>query len=1063
MDGKPQYKGQREKEMKWAVFLVFIATTMVLIGVASASTLLKEQTLSDWYDAAKILLRTGTWYIHNLTVDNLNVTNMSVMNTSFYTGNITAPWFVGNWSLMGEYVPYTGATQDITTAHNINLEGDPSSALTFADELPYTVSIYQDAGSMVAEADNYTFTLNDGGNVVFNQVSGLKSQFNMTAYKKAVIASVFCNSSSLSGAVGYCTSNLFNGMPTNSFFENITVNNSISFGIREEHPTERTLMYYNSYLYDDPVSDGFRMRYVNDFLSVNNDFLIFQKTDGNDFQPDGGMAFVQTGNTNVNRTQLILYGNGTSQFNDTLVVNANLTVGKNITAQWFNGMVNDSRLMTYATWNSTNISYEGKNTSYFDRWWDVSTGSYHLSPLNATDNIDMKNVFIYGKNWKVKSFGVDVPNLAMYPDGPVGPTVEYHCSDTPRIVSNLEMDCSDGTLKYWDGWDTTDYYPIKAKYFESTVNDGTTPPFYANSNVNVTNFNADYLDGRHSSDFVEKSNTSYMLYSTWNSTNATYAGFPAYWNSSNSSYVVWSALNMTNSSYDSCLRPPINGSNTQVTYWNSSGITGSSNFLWTTTGLNMTSPVNASYGLFNGNSRILFINTYASIGLTAAPTLIEMTSSGVNISTQVNASIFNGAWNGSSGYVPYTGATQSVNLGSQTLTTMGNVGFGATPGAAKLWVNHSYDYSDLSTLTDALVVTKKYSSTSTARTASMYMQFSGAANDAFPIGAFNAYAYHDGTGKLTRTAFPGIVAGRYLTTIASDSDAATWAGGVSSDVIISDAKTGNIDNAVDYFGEGIDAEDGTVGNAYGYYQKNHVVDGGSLTNSFGIYLEEQTSGGTANWQIYSPAGNSYFGTGSIFVEGVKGNQINSTSISANYVNTSGLKVAGNVNITGNLSVKRPYWNGYDNSTQTFANVSEVQIINISNNLEYDSYGIHVEGQRNLTFDMTGDFVCILSPEFYQSTGSNKIIAFWFQKTNSTGNFNDVAWSNSRFTMANGQYLAPSITYQFDISNPATDKVRFMWYSDSTSSQIVSIAAPTGPDRPGIPGVLLNCQKVSEIT
>lgn len=182
----------------------------------------------------------------------------------------------------------------------------------------------------------------------------------------------------------------------------------------------------------------------------------------------------------------------------------------------------------------------------------------------------------------------------------------------------------------------------------------------------------------------------------------------------------------------------------------------------------------------------------------------------------------------------------------------------------------------------------------------------------------------------------------------------------------------------------------------------------------------------------------------------------------NNTNTSKLDVYGNSNITGNLvvtgnfSAKRPYWNGYDNSTQNFLNTSLTQVINISNNNDYDSYLIDVVGNQNLTFKQTGDYLCVLSPEFYNA-GTNALIAFWIQK-----NGVDINWSNSRFSMRNGEYDAPAITFQFDIENPSTDNIRFMWYSDNTGSQIISIAAPSSPARPGIPGIILNCQKVSEI-
>jgi hypothetical protein len=194
---------------------------------------------------------------------------------------------------------------------------------------------------------------------------------------------------------------------------------------------------------------------------------------------------------------------------------------------------------------------------------------------------------------------------------------------------------------------------------------------------------------------------------------------------------------------------------------------------------------------------------------------------------------------------------------------------------------------------------------------------------------------------------------------------------------------------------------------------------------------------------------------------MNGNKIrNVTSI--NPVGTT-LSLGGTINITGNLivagnmSVKRPYWNGYDNSTQNFLNTANTQVINISNNNDYDNYLINIVGNQNITFSQTGDYLCILSPEF-TNTATTATIGFWYQK-----NGVDVAWSNSRYTITNGQYLAPAIPFQFDIANPATDNIRFMWSSTSTNTQIVSIAELTSPTRPGVPGVILNCQKVSEIT
>ena len=184
----------------------------------------------------------------------------------------------------------------------------------------------------------------------------------------------------------------------------------------------------------------------------------------------------------------------------------------------------------------------------------------------------------------------------------------------------------------------------------------------------------------------------------------------------------------------------------------------------------------------------------------------------------------------------------------------------------------------------------------------------------------------------------------------------------------------------------------------------------------------------------------------------------SLNVTGNVTINNNLNTTNNVYIGGNLSVKRPYWVGYDNSTQPLINVANAQVINISNNADIDKYGINVKENQNLTFDMTGDYVCTLSPEFFEPAGQSGVITFWMQK-----NGVDVKWSNSRYTLASNSYNAPAITYQFDISNPATDNIRFMWWSDNANTILYSSGALTSPTRPSIPAVLLNCFKVSEIT
>ncbi len=59
-----------------------------------------------------------------------------------------------------------------------------------------------------------------------------------------------------------------------------------------------------------PTGDGFRMHFEEDFFTQFEDALIFEKTDGNDTPPDGGIAFVNTGNDGVRSIDMAIRGNG---------------------------------------------------------------------------------------------------------------------------------------------------------------------------------------------------------------------------------------------------------------------------------------------------------------------------------------------------------------------------------------------------------------------------------------------------------------------------------------------------------------------------------------------------------------------------------------------------------------------------------------------------------------------------------------------------------------------------------------------------------------------------------
>jgi len=57
------------------------------------------------------------------------------------------------------------------------------------------------------------------------------------------------------------------------------------------------------------VSDAFNIRFDDDFGGSGADYLIFEKTDGNGNNPDGGIVFLNTGNDGIEEPSLLIDGN----------------------------------------------------------------------------------------------------------------------------------------------------------------------------------------------------------------------------------------------------------------------------------------------------------------------------------------------------------------------------------------------------------------------------------------------------------------------------------------------------------------------------------------------------------------------------------------------------------------------------------------------------------------------------------------------------------------------------------------------------------------------------------
>ena len=59
-----------------------------------------------------------------------------------------------------------------------------------------------------------------------------------------------------------------------------------------------------------PDGDGFRVYYENSFFGSGQDAMVVEKTDGNQANPDGGIAFVNTGNDGDRNTAMSIRGDG---------------------------------------------------------------------------------------------------------------------------------------------------------------------------------------------------------------------------------------------------------------------------------------------------------------------------------------------------------------------------------------------------------------------------------------------------------------------------------------------------------------------------------------------------------------------------------------------------------------------------------------------------------------------------------------------------------------------------------------------------------------------------------
>ena len=101
--------------------------------------------------------------------------------------------------------------------------------------------------------------------------------------------------------------------------------------------SQQTLLFNDPNESGAPGDDAFRIKYDPDFLGTGTeDYLVIEKTDGNAADPDGGIAFVNTGNDDQAQTSMIIKGDGNIGIGKTNNLEAKLSIkGENVGGKTF--------------------------------------------------------------------------------------------------------------------------------------------------------------------------------------------------------------------------------------------------------------------------------------------------------------------------------------------------------------------------------------------------------------------------------------------------------------------------------------------------------------------------------------------------------------------------------------------------------------------------------------------------------------------------------------------------------------------------------------------------------
>lgn len=339
----------------------------------------------------------GDIHMNNHSIYDVWFINATYVNATYININLTQ--VIG---LNETYIPYTGAISDVDLGeHDLNLTGMITSEILVGNNTMwieselnhYTCINLMESATLGfkicndGSGDNrLVFSSMDGGTVIeaftFDRDSGEITLTGDTDLTGNLVVSDNITADYYFGDGSYLTGTgvnaSFNQTFTNSLYVpyinalyDINLNKTLYF---QESSGIQKLIAANH-----TGGDGFSIDYWYDFNLVNDDRLVFVKTDGNDAVPDGGFAWVMQNASYYNLTVLAIDGQGYSNFSSNVEVN-NLTTRTN-------NLCNETTCFTLQELNTTGGGGAGNFSDL-----NVTTTNYIGTNCTGSDGDSYRNL-----------------------------------------------------------------------------------------------------------------------------------------------------------------------------------------------------------------------------------------------------------------------------------------------------------------------------------------------------------------------------------------------------------------------------------------------------------------------------------------------------------------------------------------------------------------------------------------------------------------------------------------------------------------------------------------------